>query len=145
MNQKTILMSVTGVIVLGIAILFFGFKDNDDNLAPNQQSYVVTGTSTDANKNNTYSATVTYRVPSPEQNTISIQITLDKGVVTDVEAKNIANSPQSVQYGTRFMSSYKTEVVGQKLNDINLSRVGGASLTSNAFNAALTAIKAQVG
>ena len=40
----------------------------------------------------------------------------------------------------RFDAVYKTEVVGKKLTDINLSRVGGASLTSKAFNEAVADI-----
>lgn len=144
MNQKTITVGVVGIIVIGIAVIFFGFK-GDDTLTASQQSYTVTSTSSAATKNNTYAATIEYRVPASEQNTMTVNLTVQNGTVTEAEFKNITKSPQSVQYGARFINSYKAEVIGKKLSDINLSRVGGASLTSNAFNAALTAIKAQIG
>jgi uncharacterized membrane protein len=145
MNQKTIIVGVVGAIIIGIAVLFFGLKGDHDTLAPNQQSYTVTGSSAGTNKNNQYSATIEYRVPAPEQNSITVNLTIENGIVTEADAKNIANSPQSLQYDNRFINSYKTEVIGKKLSDINLSRVGGASLTSSAFNAAIANIKAQVG
>ncbi|KXJ97864.1 MAG: hypothetical protein UZ19_OD1000928 [Parcubacteria bacterium OLB19] len=40
----------------------------------------------------------------------------------------------------RFDGAYKTQVVGKRLEDISLSRVGGASLTSKAFNEAIANI-----
>ena len=147
MNQKTIIASVAGVIIIGIAVIFFGFKD-DDTLAVSDQSYAVTNVATNPSTNSstkTYTAAITYRVPSPEQNSITVNLTVTDGVITAADVNNIANSPESKQYSSRFMSSYKTVVVGQKLSDISLTRVGGASLTSNAFNAAVNAIKTQVG
>jgi hypothetical protein len=44
---------------------------------------------------------------------------------------------------TGFDTAYEAEVVGQPLDDLRLSRTGGASLTSDAFNEAVTDIKQQ--
>ena len=146
MNQKTIAASVIGAVVIGIAILFFGF--DDDSLPVSEQQYTVTtvasSTATDT-ASNQYTATIAYKVPSPEQNSITVAVTLANGIVTAVDAQNTANSGESEQYSKRFLASYKTQVIGKKLQDVSLSRIGGASLTSNAFNAAIDAIKVQVG
>ena len=141
-HNKKVVIGVVGALVIGIAILFFGFHD-DDNLPASQQSYVITATSTTP-QSNQQSATITYNVPAPEQNTITVKLTVADGIVTAANVNNVTNSPQSEQYSSRFLASYKSEVIGKKLNDISLSRVGGASLTSQAFNAAVEAIKAQV-
>lgn len=136
---------MVGVSIIGIVVLFFGFTD--DTLRASEQSYTVTNvatTTSTSNQSNQYSASIIYRVPAPEQNTIVVKLTVADDVVTTADVQNVANSPQSKEYSSRFLASYKAKVVGQKLSDISLSRVGGASLTSNAFNAALTAIKAQM-
>ena len=143
MNNKIILVSVIGALVIGIAVMFFGFKD-DDTLSAADQHYTVTNVATTSTAN-THQATISYSVPAPEQNVITVNVTVDNGVVTAVDAQNVTNSPQSQQYSARFLANYKTEVVGKKLSDVSLSRVGGASLTSKAFNAAIDAIKTQVG
>jgi molybdopterin-binding protein len=43
-----------------------------------------------------------------------------------------------------FDGAYSAEIIGQNINEIDLSRVGGASLTSVAFNEAVADIRAQL-
>jgi hypothetical protein len=147
MNKTTISITVIVAIAIGIAILFF--KGDNDNLSASQQSYAVTnvtGSSTGATataKTGQFTASVDYRVPAPELNKISVTLTLDNDVVKAVTVNNVANSPASKQYESHFLPAYQAEVIGKKLSAVSLSRVGGASLTSNAFNAAVKAIAEQ--
>jgi hypothetical protein len=143
-KQKVVVGSVLGAMVIGVAIIFFGFTE-EDSLRPDEQSYTITSTSSAATRNDTYAASVDYRVPAPVENSLTVTLTIVDGTITEADIKNISNNSESVRYAARFINSYKTEVIGKKLTDVSLSRVGGASLTSNAFNTALTAIKAQVG
>ncbi len=46
-------------------------------------------------------------------------------------------------YSKRFSGGYQSQVLGKELGNITLSRVGGASLTTAAFNSALSNIKSQ--
>jgi hypothetical protein len=46
-------------------------------------------------------------------------------------------------YSKRFNSGYQSQVIGKDLGSINLSRVSGSSLTTAAFNNALSSIKSQ--
>ncbi len=48
---------------------------------------------------------------------------------------------ESTKYQNRFMAAYESQVIGKKLDSIKLSRVGGASLTTNGFNDALAKVK----
>ena len=147
MNKTTITVSVIAALAVGIAVIFF--IGDDDNLPASQQSYAVTnvtGSSTGvstAAKTGEFTASVDYRVPAPELNKMSVTLTLENDVVKAVTVNNVANSPASKQYESHFLPAYQAEVIGKKLSDVSLSRVGGASLTSSAFNAAVKAIVEQ--
>lgn len=95
-----------------------------------------------AYKNGTYNSSVTYRVPSGRSYTIDVALTLSNDIVT---ASNLHFDSLGVNDGNtqNFVSAYKSYVVGQTLNQISLSRVGGSSITSRSFNQAVEAIKKQ--
>ncbi len=75
-----------------------------------------------------------YRSPAKIQESITVNLVVKDGVVTAVDSSYNEGQGQN-PFQERFDDSYKTLVVGKKLSDISLSRVGGASLTSQAFNA----------
>ncbi len=88
----------------------------------------------------TYTDEAIYR---KSDNTYTIDVTLEvsNGVVKSADVM-YGNKETGYEHPLqeRFDAVYKTEVVGKKLEDINLSRVGGASLTSKAFNEAVADI-----
>lgn len=93
-------------------------------------------------KNGKYDVKGTYISPAgPEE--IKVSVTLVDGVVTETTVVPEATHPVSQKLQTAFSESYKTEVVGKKISDIKLSKVAGASLTTEGFNKALTEIKEQ--
>ncbi len=93
---------------------------------------------------NSYTADVTYLTPARTSHAMSVSLTIENGIVTD---STIAYDGKSDGFSNpsqeKFDSLYKTEVIGKSLSDISLSRVGGASLTSQAFNDAVAQIAAQ--
>ncbi len=67
------------------------------------------------------------------------------GVVKSAEAIVHATHRESVKYQNSFRDNFSTAVVGKKLSDLSsIDRVGKASLTTNAFNASLSKLKAQI-
>jgi uncharacterized protein with FMN-binding domain len=93
-------------------------------------------------KDGTYTATSTYRTPGGDNPEVNLSITLAGGVVTssDFSATNNGQGPTS-DYQGKFKAAYQSLVVGKKLSDIKLSRVGGASLTTGGFDSALVKIE----
>jgi len=90
----------------------------------------------------TFNANSSYLTPRRTEHTVDLTLTLEKDIVTAV---SVAFDRQPTgQYSNdnqaRFDTAYKTEVVGKRLENISLSRVGGASLTSQAFNEAVAQI-----
>ncbi|HEX8183028.1 MAG TPA: hypothetical protein VF575_05510 [Candidatus Saccharimonadales bacterium] len=90
----------------------------------------------------TYTATGSYRTPEGTES-IDVTLTIAKGAVTDSSVETSASDPKSARYQEDFTDNYKQYVVGKSLDEINLSRVSGSSLTSNGFNTALEDIKTE--
>ena len=67
------------------------------------------------------------------------------GVVSSAEAIIHATNRESVKYQTSFRDNFNAAIVGKKLSDLSsVDRVGKASLTTGAFNASLSKLKAQI-
>jgi hypothetical protein len=94
-------------------------------------------------KNGTYEVTTDYVVPSRARHDVIVSLTIVNDIVTDSTLSYGGDKDNtSTNYQNRFAAAYKSEVVGKKLSDISLVRVGGASLTTRAFNEAVTEISA---
>lgn len=90
----------------------------------------------------TYTAEGSYSTPETVE-TISVTITLESDVVTDVEVSGDPQARESKEFQSQFIGGISDEVVGKDLDDISVSRVAGSSLTSTGFNAALEEIKTE--
>jgi hypothetical protein len=91
-------------------------------------------------KNGTHATQVTYMTPMRAEYLLDISLTLKNDIVTDADvvySKGAEVDPNA----QKFEAAYKSEVIGKDIDSLNLSRVGGASLTTTAFNEALVSIK----
>lgn len=76
---------------------------------------------------------------------ITTTLTLDSNnIITAVSNTHEASSPKSDDYQSRFESAISSKIVGKNIKDLDISVVGGASTTSEAFNAALDSIRTQI-
>ena len=90
----------------------------------------------------TYVASVNYSVPKGDVNSLSATITVTGGVITNLTVDNSYSDHESGRYISDFESLISSAVKGESLSSVSVSRVGGASLTSDAFNAVLDTIRA---
>ncbi|MBI4836568.1 MAG: FMN-binding protein [Candidatus Abawacabacteria bacterium] len=93
-------------------------------------------------KDGTYSVQGTYISPGGPES-IAVKLTVQKGVVTDAEVIPAAVLPMSQRFQGEFVSGYKQLVIGKSIDELNLGRVSGSSLTPKGFNDAVAKIKAQ--
>jgi len=91
----------------------------------------------------TYSALASYFTPRRTGHEMLITLELEGETVVDADVTYDGATAQSPNH-TSFDNAYATEVIGKNINDVQLSRVGGASLSSDAFNEAVADIKAQL-
>lgn len=90
----------------------------------------------------TFDATADYQSPNGTE-TIKVTVTLKGDVVTEVEVAgaSVNPSPEVERYQGEFADGIAAEVVGKSLDELQVDRVGGSSLTSGGFNEAVNQIK----
>lgn len=98
----------------------------------------------EVNTEMTYKARGEYLTPARTNHIIDVTLTLQDGVVTDADVIYDEGAGFSNPHQQRFDGAYKAQVVGKRLDEINLSRVGGASVTSRSFNEVIADIEAQI-
>ncbi len=89
----------------------------------------------------TYTASGSYQAPSGTES-VEVTVTLADNLVTGVEVIGGASNTQAKRYQGEFIDGIGAVVVGKNLNELQVDRVGGSSLTSGGFNAAIETIRA---
>lgn len=89
----------------------------------------------------TYEAEGSYTSPGGNE-TVGVSLTIEGDVVTAVTVTPESENPTGQQYQERFASGISGEVVGKSLDEIDVTKVSGSSLTSGGFNDAVETIKA---
>jgi uncharacterized protein with FMN-binding domain len=104
-----------------------------------------TGASTSAAsgyKDGTYSADGNYVSPNGTE-TVGVELTLAGGTVSDVNITQHPSNPNTRKFQGEFAGGIKAQIVGKKLDELNVSKVAGSSLTSGGFNQAVEKIKSE--
>ena len=154
MIRTTVPTSVrTGSALLGIAGLFVlagcsstgdaadasnGTEETSGSSSSSSSGGDASGTYTDG----TYTADGSYQTPETVEE-ITVTLTLADGVVTEVEVTGDPKAPETERYQGEFIDGIADEVGGTPIDELNVSRVAGSSLTSGGFNDAVASIKEQ--
>lgn len=138
------------IAVLAIVVIAIGFTFLQPNKKPvTEETTRTTATNTPTTEvvtqtndyqNGAHVATITYLTPIKNEYRLDVSLILENDIVTDAQiiySQGAEKDPNA----QRFETAYRTEVIGKDIDTINLSRVGGASLTTGAFNNALADIK----
>jgi uncharacterized protein with FMN-binding domain len=93
-------------------------------------------------KDGTYSADGTYVSPNGTE-TVGVELTLASGTVTDVKITQHPSNPNTRKFQGEFAGGIAAQVVGKSIDQLNVSKVAGSSLTSGGFNQAVEKIKSE--
>jgi len=89
-----------------------------------------------------YTSVGNYTSPGgPEE--VEVTVTIEGGIVVDTSVKPLATRPISIDHQNLFVENYKPLVMGKAIDQVQLDKVSGSSLTSQGFNDALEKIKEQ--
>ncbi len=141
MPSRTAALGYTTLAVLAVAGTLAGCSTSadagaaggaDTGAAPGGDAVYTDGT---------YEATADYQSPNGTE-TIDVTLTLEGDIVTAVEVTGRGTSPDSQRYQGEFTDGISDVVVGKDIDALQVDKVGGSSLTSAGFNAALEQIKA---
>jgi uncharacterized protein with FMN-binding domain len=89
-----------------------------------------------------YSADGTYVSPNGTE-TVGVELTLASGKVTGVNITQHPTNPNTRKFQGEFAGGIAAQIVGKNIDELNVSKVAGSSLTSGGFNQAVEKIKAE--
>lgn len=89
----------------------------------------------------TYSATGTYISPNGTE-TVEVEVTLEGNTITAVTVNPQPTNPTTSRFQSMFAGGIEAEVVGKRVDEVQVTRVAGSSLTGGGFTEALDAIRA---
>ncbi|MFZ1249342.1 MAG: hypothetical protein WAQ24_03390 [Candidatus Saccharimonadales bacterium] len=105
-------------------------------------STATTSATSSGYKDGQYTASTSYDVPHGS-NSLSVNLTLADGKVTAVKVNNTYGDRESALYIDSFQGELRSTVVGKAIASLSPSRIGGATLTTDAFAQALDSIARQ--
>ncbi len=142
-NTGKILGVGAAVVVVG-ALAISALRKPEPQAPPNQQPITEPTPSpvATAYKDGTYTADGAYRSPAGEES-ISTSITLENGVITASTFTGRAVNPVSTRLQKAFSEGFTSEVVGKRIDEVELTVVNGSSLTPKGFMDALAKIQAE--
>jgi uncharacterized protein with FMN-binding domain len=111
-------------------------------VSPTQTMPTAAMTAEGVYKDGKYSAEGDYTSPGGAES-INVTLTIKDNVVEAADVKANATRPISKKMQESFIGGYKEQVVGKKLDEINLGKVSASSLAPKGFNDAVTKIKAE--
>ncbi len=145
-GNTTVLVSLVVVAIIIFTLIMKGDKREDTGkvgmeITPTQQiTPTIEQVAYGNYKDGVYDVKGDYVSPGgPEE--IDVKLTLKNNVVVDSTVTSLAERPKSQMFQGQFVAGYKQYVVGKKLDEINVPKVSGSSLTPKGFNDALNKIK----
>ena len=153
MNKYIIPAAV--VVIIAIAVIFFSQNNTIEfESATSPSPTPITSNNIPTNqvgedtsmaspyKDRTYTEIGNYVSPGGPRE-VNVSITLQSGVITDAEFEGLATDPTSMRFQKEFAENYESMVVGKNIDEVELTKIAGSSLTPIGFTDALEKIKAQ--
>lgn len=141
--------TITAAAVLAFGLIFSACTPLQQPAAPAEDSSSlpaqVDSTTELASAMQRVSAQGNYQSPAQPEH-VAFELVLDaEGVIVEANSTVTSDNPTSQMRQTAFAEAFPDAVVGKKLADLeNVDRIGGSSLTTGAFNAALAELKSQL-
>lgn len=152
MNKKLL---ITGVVVLIVIAIIFGLTqyqkiEEDTEIITtrvegevSKKEEIVAERSASLYKDGAYNINLDYPAPGGHTENMDFVMTITNDRLTNLEIKYVASNKESEQWQGRFAKKIKGEVLNEEINNISPARIGGASLTTTAFNEALKQAQTQ--
>lgn len=137
-------MAFFGIVVVAGALILWKFVGKTEPVQPETTDKGASGTSLKAGERE-LSTKVSYKNPGGSDE-VGFKVVVDaSGVITDASVNILAVNPMSKTRQTAFAEGLPQALKGKKLSELSsIDRVGGSSLTTAAFNGALSTLKAEL-
>jgi uncharacterized protein with FMN-binding domain len=144
-HKKMLSAAAAASVMLLTAACGSGSDDASDSPSSSSTSSTSSDDASDASsstyKDGDYEEEESYANPGGESK-VKVELKLASNKISEVTVTPMAENATSKQFQQKFASGISDEVVGKSLDELNVSKVAGSSLTSIGFNAAIGDIKA---
>ncbi len=137
------------IIPVGILAYILVRSQSSETVAPaNDSSNLANNSNNIKNlpvftyKDGSYTVDGNYRAPSGNE-TMGVSITLAGDTITDADITVKSEHPVSAKFQKTVKENFKQYVIGKKIDEVNLTKVSGSSLTPQGFINALELIKTE--
>lgn len=127
--NKSLLIAMPVIVLLLVGVYFLITNASGDSNTNQSVSSVTKVEYIDG----TYEESISYQVPK-STNTLTAKISIVDDIITEVTTTHEYTSQKSKEYTDPFDKEISAAVVGKKISSVDLSILGGASITSDAFN-----------
>lgn len=87
-----------------------------------------------------YTATGIYQSPGGEES-VTVTLSLEDNTISDLEVTGSGGTPNAKKFQGEFIGGIDELAVGKNIDELNVSKVAGSSLTSGGFNDAIEQIR----
>lgn len=146
------MIPVVVVVVIAAAVFaFYTAQGGKQVSAPTQTAQEAKATQTPEEvvtqkasvyKDGKYTVTGNYVSPGGPRE-IGVTITLKGDVITESVFEGRADDPTSQRFQGEFRDNYQPQVIGKNIDEVNLTKVAGSSLTPKGFDDALEKVKSE--
>lgn len=143
-THKKFLSATAAASVLLLTAACGGGSDEPAGAAPtnSETSSAATDSASTGNYvDGVYEAEGSYSNPGG-LSTVKVEVTLADGVISVVKVTPEATNGTSKGFQQKFASGIAPAAVGKSIDELDISKVSGSSLTSQGFNQAIDQIKA---
>lgn len=148
-------LALVGLIII-IAIGIFAYQGQQSNNTGGSNVQMISPTTVSEQTNNqapseamaeneyqdgVYTAEGSYTSPGGAEN-IGVTVTLKDGIIENAEIETMGNRPNTVKFQEIFKQNFEQFVIGKNIDEVELDKVSGSSLSPKGFNDALEKIKA---
>jgi uncharacterized protein with FMN-binding domain len=142
-THKKFLSATAAASVLLLTAACGGSEEPSDATPTTSEtsSAATDDSSTAAVNDGDYEAEAEYSNPAGVSK-VKVELTLADGKISDITVTPEATNGTSKGFQAKFASGIADEVVGKSLDELDVSKVSGSSLTSQGFNKAIDEIKA---
>jgi uncharacterized protein with FMN-binding domain len=143
--RKSVFVGIAGMSLIGTVAGCAPSAQAPAAQSAPSSSAPAAGTSSSAAsgyKDGTYSADGNYVSPNGTE-TVGVELTLSGGTVSGVNITQHPSNPNTRKFQGEFAGGIAAQIVGKNLDELNVSKVAGSSLTSGGFNQAVEKIKSE--
>ncbi|MGJ3188698.1 FMN-binding protein [Paenarthrobacter sp. FR1] len=152
--RKSLYVGIAGLSIMGTAAACAPTTESPSTQTPATQNGGQASTTSPSSsgaaaasgestyKDGTYSSDGTYTSPNGQE-TVGVELTLTADKVSAVNITVHPSNPNTKKFQGEFASGIAAQIVGKDIDELNVSKVAGSSLTSGGFNEAVEQIKSQ--